>query len=432
MIEGLPREWSRGPQWVSPEALAEWGPILREAASAWEQLEILSVSAKVRDSALLYLTPDELVRATRESASQGLLVLPLAWDGTHHRAALTRPNCFGEWIDAWALNDDDRIGKLLGFPECCRAHFAETWGRGKTDTVLHMAPGSAGCHDGPPECNTMLRQLGVRLVPHLPCSPTCEASRKLGFDFVNAANEAGLDLRAVYQFLNLPVTYSVLNGVAITETPHFRFMSGSDLSWGSAQRGPSKMSEAYLRKSEEAIQPAVGGLDESAQDNGFATFAAIEEAHEVVLQAVGFPASAIDLGCGDGYLLNRIRRRSGSPALSGPWVGVESDAGRVERGRARHPELRFNPCQIQDLIVDLQDPVDVVLLMPGRLLEMKPEEAHRVRGWLLETGRRVVAYSYGDWSKVPLDQLLERAGLRAIGTHYSANGVQACSSVVPR
>src|SRR6185295_10762709 len=101
-------------------------------------------------------TPEELVRATRDAAGQGLLVLPLAHDGATTRAALTRPDLVGTWLSAWARQDHDAIGNLLGFPRCCRIHFAETWARGITDTVLSMdLPSSdSGPHaGGPAEAN---------------------------------------------------------------------------------------------------------------------------------------------------------------------------------------------------------------------------------------------------------------------------------------
>ena len=361
----------RGPQWTSPQARAEWEPVLVAAAAAWAELEVVSVSAGVRPSALLYLTGDELVQATRDAAGQGLEITPLAWDGTSVRAALHGPGLRGAWLEAWACGADDTIGRLLGFPDCCREHFALTWGRGLSDTVLPMAT-----IDGPPEANVMLRHLGIRLVPHLPCSGSCEASAELGRAFAGLGGP--IDVGALLTVLALPVEYSALNGVAITTTPHFRIMSGTD--WTPDERRASRGGSGTPRPV--AIEPSPW------RDNGFATREAMEAAHDVVRRAVGeAPGHVLDLGCGDGTLLASLDPRG---------YGIEADAERAARGRRRHSSLTISAGTIEALFGAWLAPFDVVLLMPGRLLEMEPRAAERVRDEL-RRHRRVVVYAYGDW-----------------------------------
>ncbi len=431
MSEELPREWMRGPQWTLLAARQEWEPIIRSAAAAWAELEAISVSAGLRRSALLCLTPEELVRATRDCGHNGLALTALAWDGASLRAALHPPGqAQRDWLDAWATCDDDRIGDLLGFPRCCREHFARTWARGLTDTVLSMTE-----VDGPPEANTLLRHLGVRLVPHLPCSAACEATVALGREMAELGRQAGLDVDALYRLLSLPVKYSALHGVAITETPHFRFMSGTD--WTAE--------EALASHAETCVRPTCGPdhqvcgypvepphhhdtvAPEPAtwEDNGFSTREAMEAAHAVVLAVAGDAhairpriadgkPSAIDLGCGDGSLLERFRA-----GRVGSWYGVESDPGRAARGRRRHPELQIFADTIQAAASYAWDELTdfgVAFFMPGRLLEMSAEDAAATRR-LLRLPRRVVAYAYGDWLAEygQIASLCGAAGLVVVG-----------------
>ena len=444
MREGLPTEWVRGPQWASPAARLEWELVLTTAQAAWAELELLSVSEGVREAALLHLTPEELVRATHDAAGQGLLVVPLACEGGQTRAALTRPPRFADWLEAWSGCDDEAIGELLGFPGCCREHFCRTWGRGMTDTVTTIASG--GNVDGPPEANVMLRHLGVRLVPHLPCSPTCEATVALGKDLAHVVARAGVDPGPLYRLLNLPVTYSALHGVAVVETPHFRFWAGTDYTPDEVRvtRAETKPEIAHLqtRAAEVPAGAHIPGAPGSTpgpattwDDNGFSTREAMDAAHATVLEAVGKVDSALDLGCGDGALLAKI-----ADGREGRWVGVEVDHGRLERGRQRHNDVIFHEADIMEWAQDrteLEDqaslsPFDTALLMPGRLLEMTPEDADRVRGALPKLARRLVAYAYGDVLEQHggLEPLASEAGLKVTGQLFIGPGVEAAEAEV--
>lgn len=407
MTPGLPIEFMRGPQWSSPAARAEWEPVIAAAAATWSELEVLSIGA-VRPSALLFVTYEELVRATRDCAAQGLEVTPVA----EGRAAAHVRGLRDAWLAAWG--DDDRVGQLLGFPACCRFHFSQTWAKGRTETFLDTAG------DGPWELNLGLRWLGVRTVPHLPCSRACSASLDLARRTLALAPEA--EREALRKLLELPLRYSAENGVGIVDAGAFRFMVGTD---APVAVGP----EAWV---------------EACNDNGFSSREAMDTAHEVVLRAVcpghgcwspgpgvhgdGHPwngecrhaTSALDLGAGDGTLLAKLA--GGRP---GSWVGVEADAGRAVRGMCRHPGVTIFPERIEDfVVVDLS--FDVALLMPGRLLEMGGKADH-VRGLLRTRARRVVAYAYADWLEREggFEQLCADAGLTIAGPIQRGYGVTA-------
>lgn len=397
-MSALGREWARGPQFASEADRRKWEPVLRAAAALWDQLEVLSVASGVRPSALLYMTPEEIVRSSSEAAENAFDVVPLQLCGNKIRAAVCPAPLRRVWTAAWKMKDDSAIGRLLGFPDCCVRHFGETWARGTTDTVTPMAT-----VEGPPEANVMLRHLGVRLVPHLPCSASCPVTVAFGERIAAAGVAAGLDLEPLYRVLRLPVSYSSVHGVAITETPHFRVLSGTDQS-------------AEVRSASRSAVPSPE--PKSCEDNGFSSDLAMRVSHAILLQALEMrgdaaPESALDLGAGDGALLDLLRGESRSAS----WVGVEQDRGRADRGRQRHPGVLLHNQTIQEWAVaggHHERNYDVALITPGRLLEMAPEDAARVREVLSRVAVRLLVYTYGDGGD--LSALCARAGVEIVGT----------------
>ncbi len=357
----------RGPQWLTGSSQVEWGPVLERARAAWSQIELGSISEGLRHSAVIHLSPEELAIASRDVVRMGLGLTILDSSITGVRVAIHRLELAAEWHRAWDASEDARIGELLGFPPCCIAFFEEHWkGSGHGDVVPAMRT-----VDGPWEANILLRWLGVRLVPHLPCSSDCAVTVELARAYRDVGVAVKADVESIEQLLRLPVGHSSLNGVTIVETPHFRFMAG----------GVAGPVARRSRAGEDVQQPPTW------EDNGFSTREAMEGAHDVVAAAVGQVESAIDLGCGDGTLLARLE-----PRLA---VGIDHHPGRVVRGRERHPDLHLKEARIEGVTVP-ESPFDVALLMPGRLIEISPADAGNVRRALPLVARRLVVYAYGD------------------------------------
>ena len=148
----------------------------------------------------------------------------------------------------------------------------------------------------------------------------------------------------------------------------------------------------------------------------------MDAAHAVVVATVGQADSAIDLGAGDGALLERIARDR-----SGRWHAVEANAARSVRGQQRRPRLQFVNARIEDPALTVPYESDVAILMPGRLLEMEAAAAAAVLAKLKGWAKRLVVYGYSDalatgglaqlfaWSKIP----------GQLGPINEGNGVQA-------
>lgn len=404
----LTREWSRGPQWASTSDRASWEATLRSAQQAWDELEVISITEGLRNSALVFLTPAELVQAVRDTVRAGLEVTVLDSSKDSLRAAVHRPGMREVWLEAWASSDDDTIGQLLNFPRCCRDFFRREWvERGARDVVPAMRT-----VDGPWEANILLRWMGVRLVPHLPCSGDCAATVTQAQAYASVGARLGLDILSIERILKLPVVRTATNGLAVYETPHFRFMVAID---------PTDAVSC-------ARQAGVSGvsLETSAawKDNGFSSEESMKSAHAVILHAVQKATtpldSALDLGSGNGELLARIA--DGRP---GRWIGIEADPARA----ARHvPGVDVWHGSIESLSWAGAQ-YDVVLLMPGRILEMSSEDAARVRSAL--RGRRLVLYSYGAWlGNRGLIELCAKTGFQVTGGLVSSVGSEAVEARV--
>lgn len=408
--------WIRGPQWASPAAQAEWGDRIEAAAAAWDELELLSITAGARASALRFLTPADICDATAAAQRVGLAVLPLSWDGGSLRAAICLPKLADRWLKAWRGGDDREIGRLLGFPECCIEFFHETWvGRGVRDTTGAMLQADGG--DGPPEANILLRRLGIRLVPHLPCSFSCWGTVELARQMIDVADACGLeDVGEVLQILGLPMSWNSANGAAVVNVADmFRFTYESDRRY----LGAFKRQGVLPRQ----LDPPTW------RDNGFRSRAAMDRAHGIVAAVAGDCRSGIDLGAGDGALLDRIAARSSVAKFDieeASWVAVEADLDRAMRGATRRPRVQFAGMRIEDYGLSAHARADVALLMPGRVLEMEPSQAESFRERVPSLADRLVVYSYDGG----LEQMFARSGLAgALGPIQAAPGVEAAEVI---
>ena len=368
---------------------------------------------------------------------------------------------FKQALDA---NDHATIGRLLGYPECCYEFFRRVWiDEGMVDTTWPMAVGTRRTReglreltvDGPPESNILWRWMGVRAVPHLPCRFDCGATATLGRRFVELGREAGYatEMTWLIEILRWPVEWSALHGIAEIKTPIMKVSTRTDATarryvvrhpgeaypaegargLGFPYRAPVQMAftatATYRRGLENPIHPrprsgASAPLTPSAPDwyftdNGFTSAATMAACHAPIVDAVatmlgGRGGAVLDLGCGNGALLAGIRAKCPDSVP----VGVDSDPERIVHARTQWPEDadRFFVGDLfdSDAIWPAGRRYAVALLMPGRLLEARPEQVQRLR-WRLRTHcEQVVVYAYGDWliRFGGLRGLVEAAGLR--------------------
>lgn len=459
--------------WHSAAAKAVWGDRLSAINAAWSNTEREAVVVGVRASSLTFVDPLHLPEVAAWAAVRGLVVLPLGTYGQagqysatstavqagrpwHYRIALTKADLIAQWADLWSNKgkpaDNQLIGQLLGYPECCRAFFETVWvQRQGVDTTWQMAEGtpSADPHEErtlhvpastPREANIMLRWLGVRAVPHLPCSFECAATVAQGqqyLEIMRRINPQAADW--LLEMLDWPVEWSALHGGAEIRTPVLTISARTDAT-----------GEKYLVRKAGNTYPAEGArglrfpfriqtgqvtdkpsFKRSVQPvwelNGFSSEEGMKRAHDVLLSLLPTTKQPtqvrapdemetphigrlLDLGCGTGRLLERARDAG--------WIvsGLEIDSTRA--GAATIPIRRGD---LLDVASWNEGPRhDVIVFMPGRLLEnVEPAKAEQVRQSLLAwsadegTPRLVLMYAYGDWltKHGSLASLVEKAGL---------------------
>jgi hypothetical protein len=106
-----------------------------------------------------------------------------------HWAVLGQKGDTEAFKHAYLSNNQETIGKLLGYPDCCTRFFTEVWvNQGCVDTTWQMAHETLSNQVITPyeieisqvsSSNILLRWLGVRAVFHLPCRFDCEATQQL-------------------------------------------------------------------------------------------------------------------------------------------------------------------------------------------------------------------------------------------------------------
>lgn len=430
-------EFFDGPIWASPQAQRVWEPRLRLASRTWEALESVSVAAGVRSSSLQTILPEKLPARVRLAYEAGLSLTVLgstlsppeytagqALNGKPAlRAALHRPGLEKEWFKAWDTNDDDLMGRLLGFPKCCREFFEGAWKTPWTEHGWRDTTPFMPTLDGPVRTNILLRWLGVRLVPHLPCSGDCKPSAAFADRIVAVGRAGGMDagIDALEELLGLKMNWSACHGIMEVVTHIFRF------------RASTVYSAEHLAKQRNGTIPSIELETPSCEDNGFSSEEAMLSAHSTVLSAVrssGFAGGTVlDLGCGDGALLHKLCAES--KGIIG--FGIDYDEQRVRRGRQRHPELQLKVEDIANFETPPDDdvPWDMILLMPGRLMEM--ERGKDLVKLLPKLTKRVVVYAYGDWLKRgSVNTLAFAAGLPELttGIHVVPGVVEAAGIVL--
>jgi SAM-dependent methyltransferase len=224
--------------------------------------------------------------------------------------------------------------------------------------------------------------------------------------------------------LTWPMEWSALHGIAEIRTPLLKIATDAEATpekhvvrtTGSAYPDEGARGIVYpYTRARQLVPPSW-----LHTDNGFRSGAAMRQAHdEIVRLAVRSlrecRGPVLDLGCGNGVLLDRIARRAGVPG-----AGIELDDTRIEHGRALYPEIAF---QQGDLFEPFDGEYALVLISAARLIE-RPGLSLRVRA------RRVMLYHYSDLNLAPEDlaSLMSSIGAERLAHLVAPSAVIGCYS----
>lgn len=239
--------------WKSEELKDIWAERIMRISRAYHNAEYLLVKKKVRPCAVVHIswrTADDLIE---KITTDRLIYLPIRWSKTYsgfsHKHFFTQkgdPDSFIYGVLSYDLEyahqfreaelngkvDHKVIGELLAYPACCSDAFVDRWSKGIIDPLFEAAEsvsdietrnGTEIIHaTAHPYANPFLRYFGVRITSHLPCSVQCQETIKLGEKWIEAMRE--LDEKAAgwaVEILDMPIKWSILNGIAQVETPLF-------------------------------------------------------------------------------------------------------------------------------------------------------------------------------------------------------------------
>jgi SAM-dependent methyltransferase len=447
--------------WVDESAKAVWADRIQRIQQAWQEIEWRSVSKGVRKCALISATPEYLVELSERLLETGLVVLPVAvHDGSRPYASSTtapkqgQPVCHRVVVGiaedtlrlkkAMEASDNETVGRLLGYPSCCRQFFEQTWvQQSLVDTTWPMALNGTVRDqvdpDGrsidisskaPYQTNILWRWMGVRAVPHLPCSFQCAETVTFANKLLDVGREAGFveEFDWMKQILSWPVEWSALHGIAEIRTPILKVSTRTDATAHKfvlrkrgvdyPAEGASGLSFPYQtrqkdregrtrRAEKEAPDDVVTEPDSAypwlATDNGFESVVAMRTAHAPIIDLASRTisregASVVDLGCGNGALLKAIL--SQCPQMI-PF-GIDSDPEKAEHAKILLPGFSANIItgdmfENIDLLFDDDTHYTLALLMPGRLLEVDAASAGALRDRLARQTGSVLLYAYGSW-----------------------------------
>lgn len=435
--------------WVSDRARAVWEPRLARIGEAWRQIEIESVRRGLRRCALTIIPAFRFFELSATLTRDGLVVqatqsLPAnavnrSGHGLFLRVAIGTRSDVGDLADAASRSDDDAIGRLLGYPDCCIASFRRFWvERRETDSTFSAASASIHDADGSgttlsiqsaAQTNLLWRWLGVRFVPHLVCAFDCAASIESGRAFAAIGVEAGFadEMRWSSQLLSWPIEWSALHGIAEVRTPVVKFMTTTDTTdrkrvvriagTSYPALGARGVTFPYSRATAMPIDVESGGVETGLhKDNGFATEDAMHAAHAPLValasSVVTDPMHAVlDLGCGNGALLDKICRGSGAPAY-----GIDLDPRNCERARRLYPAGTWTS---GDLFVERSiwnRSYRLVLVSAARLGEVSREIRELLVSRIKTTAEYLLVYAYPGTimdSRIlenSADRLIERKG----------------------
>lgn len=248
-----PHDWSRL-SWASDAARVVWEPRFREVREMWGELEWRSVAAGIRPCAVVLVPGTGLEALETATAEVGLDARPIetftarAPEQTLHRwqvgnavtlvqVAVGSTDDLDRLVSALEERDNATVAELIGTPACCTSFHHDQWVNRKVSDITwpSAARGSEpsdrtiDVHAGP-SGNLLWRSLGLRPVFHLPCSDTCEETRRQAERVKELAGDLGFAVEQAWleEILSWPVSWSALHGIAEILTPIGKISTNTD------------------------------------------------------------------------------------------------------------------------------------------------------------------------------------------------------------
>jgi hypothetical protein len=276
------------------------------------------------------------------------------------------------YMEAYKEGDQMCVGDLLGYPECCRKAFIKHWQEeGDLDWTWKMVGVRTGMHrvvaDSYFQLVPFYNRYGVRAIQHMPCSVRCKPSHELAKEYLALWPEE--ERRWYYEIMGWAAEWSSLHGVAEVRTPVCKIIHST--TYYPDERIVQLEGMSVPRAAATGNRFPYTGKAELYSGNGFWSEEAMTKAHRLILAAAKDARdvkSICDPGCGNGVLLQKLGTLLG---VGSSMHGIDYNPHAVAQGRGR-----FALNIIEGNIFDYYSSADMVVFMPGRLLE-HPDRAER-------------------------------------------------------
>lgn len=221
---------------IPKQKCEDWPSKLGKMGALYHEVEYQTVKRKIRKAAIISVYPENLDESLQRFNKDSLIFIPLqknkrtesfsfktetpeSGEAFYWLGCLVRTKKEGKiFKEADQRHDHKIIGQMLGYPDCCIGYFIKNFPVNYDPIWVH----SEGKITGYPECNGMLRYFGPKIVPHYSCSPTCEATKKIGRTWLKIMKEIDKDLAGeIYNLLADPITWNSYHGVIQVETSYF-------------------------------------------------------------------------------------------------------------------------------------------------------------------------------------------------------------------
>jgi hypothetical protein len=242
--------------WASSFAKKLWEENLGGIIAAWQSLEIKSVIHDVRSCSLLDIDRFKINEYSVEASKRHLELLCIdnpnsiyqpnydtfriaRGDKNSIRVVIGEKSKLREFKYEWGQRNHRNIGILLGYPSCCAEFFDRICEKEKyIDPTWNIALNSVKLHFSDtyidvalvPETNFLLHSLGLKCVPHIPCSFNCNKSIDLAGEFMRLGRKLGYikEMNILVEILGSELIWSSLHGIAEIKNTLFKISTRTD------------------------------------------------------------------------------------------------------------------------------------------------------------------------------------------------------------
>ena len=391
-------------QWASKTIQEEYEPRITRLSSDFSRAELLTVFNRERAGCIVNLNKEDLLydaRVSKEIRANSCYVYPMNYvpvSKVYSNAVQSLQPGEDYQVRMMVTNITDypnmnNLGRILGYPECCIKFFENYWtSKGYRDLVPCMEgiqfielDKNVVISDYYELANILLKGMGIRAVPHLPCSLKCNHTNAFAHLFLKYLPEASYKL--LLQLLRLDTTYSSYHGYAEVKNKLFKNVFNSL---------PLGYKLEFTLK-----QLMVMRLNEPESHNGFSSKDNEARAHHEIINFIGASISnesrILDLGCGDSTLLRRIGELYPQAMLE----GVEINKNTFSRILQGDKLIAFNQ-DLNEFVFDGK--YSLVMIANQRLREMDEHEISKFVHNIKTSTKYLLVYDYsGDELLYPIN-----------------------------